>query len=64
MARRTAYSTGETQSVFFRACDITKPEPPVLRHGGPCFDWGRATLVALCVVFFSGLATLAYAALG
>ena len=39
MARKS-YATGETQSVFFRACDITKPAPPVLRHGGPCFDWG------------------------
>lgn len=63
MARKTAYAMGETQSVFFRACDITKPEPPVLRHGGPCFDWGRATLVALCFVFCAGLATLAYASL-
>jgi hypothetical protein len=63
MARRTAYAAGETQPILFRACDVTKPEPPVLRHGGPCFDWGRATLVALCVVFWAGLATLAYAAL-
>lgn len=63
MARRSAYSAGEAQSVFFRACDITKPAPPVLRHGGPCFDWGRATLVALCVLFCAGLATLAYAAI-
>jgi hypothetical protein len=63
MARKSSYSAGETQSVFFNSCDITKPEPPVLRHGGPCFDWGRATLVALCVVFVGGLATLAYAAL-
>ncbi|AAK24319.1 hypothetical protein EIB18_12455 [Caulobacter vibrioides] len=63
MARKTAYSMGEAQSAFFRACDITKPEPPVLRHGGPCFDWGRATLVALSFLFCAGLATLAYAAL-
>ncbi|MCY1648377.1 hypothetical protein OVA11_15290 [Caulobacter sp. SL161] len=63
MARKTAYSMGEAQSAFFRACDITKPEPPVLRHGGPCFDWGRATLVALSFVLCAGLATLAYAAL-
>jgi len=64
MARKSSYAAGEAQSVFFRACDITKPTPPVLRHGGPCFDWGRATLVALCVVFCAGLATLAYAAIG
>lgn len=63
MARKTAYATGESQSVLFRACDITKPAPPVLRHGGPCFDWGRATLVALCFVFCVGVATLAYASL-
>lgn len=63
MARKTAYSMGEAQSAFFGSCDITKPEPPVLRHGGPCFDWGRAALVALCIVFWAGLATLAYAAL-
>ena len=63
MARKSAYAMGEAQSVFFRACDITKPAPPVLRHGGPCFDWGRATLLALSVLFCTGLATLAYAAL-
>lgn len=64
MARKSSYAAGEAQPVFFRSCDITKPEPPVLRHGGPCFDWGRAALVALCVVFCAGLATFAYAALG
>ncbi len=64
MARKSSYAAGEAQSVLFRACDITKPAPPVLRHGGPCFDWGRATLVALCLVFCAGLATLAYAAMG
>ena len=63
MARKSSYAAGEAQSVFFRACDITKPAPPVLRHGGPCFDWGRASLVALCLVFCAGLATLAYAAM-
>lgn len=63
MARKSSYAAGEVQPAFFRSCDITKPEPPVLRHGGPCFDWGRATLVALCLVFWAGLATLAYAAL-
>ena len=62
MARKS-YAAGEAQSVFFRACDITKPEPPVLRHGGPCFDWGRAVLVALSLALFGGLATLAYAAM-
>jgi len=63
MARKS-YATGETQSVFFRACDITKPEPPVLRHGGPCLDWGRLTLVAMVLVLGAGMATLAYAGLG
>jgi hypothetical protein len=64
MARRDAYAAGETQPIFFRTCDVTKPAPPVLRHGGPCFDWGRAALVALCLIFVTGLATLAYAAIG
>jgi hypothetical protein len=63
MARKS-YATGETQSVLFRACDITKPEPPVLRHGGPCLDWGRLTLVAMILVLGAGMATLAYAGLG
>lgn len=62
MARKS-YATGETQSTFFRACDITKPEPPVLRHGGPCFDWGRMALVSLFGVMVVGMATLAYAGL-
>ena len=63
MARKS-YATGETQSVFLRACDITKPAPPVLRHGGPCFDWGRLALVSLFGVLVVGMATLAYAGLG
>jgi len=63
MARKS-YAAGESQSVFFRACDITKPEPPVLRHGGPCLDWGRLTLVAMALVLGAGMATLAYAGLG
>lgn len=62
MARKS-YATGETQSAFFRACDITKPEPPVLRHGGPCVDWGRMTLVGLLAILVVGMATLAYAGL-
>ncbi len=62
MARKS-YATGETQSVFLRACDITKPAPPVLRHGGPCFDWGRLALVSLFLVLAAGGATLAYAGL-
>jgi hypothetical protein len=62
MARKS-YATGEPQSVFFRTCDITKPEPPVLRHGGPCLDWGRLTLVAMVLVLGAGMATLAYAGL-
>lgn len=62
MARKS-YAAGESQSTFFRACDITKPEPPVLRHGGPCLDWGRLTLMGLFLVLGVGMATLAYAAL-
>lgn len=62
MARKS-YATGETQSVFFRACDINKPAPPVLRHGGPCLDWGRLTLMGLLLVLGAGMATLAYAGL-
>jgi hypothetical protein len=63
MARKS-YATGEAQSVLFRACDVTKPAPPVLRHGGPCLDWGRMTLVAMFLVLGAGMATLAYAGLG
>jgi hypothetical protein len=63
MARKT-YATGEAQSLLFRACDITKPELPVLRHGGPCLDWGRLVLVVLCLGLSLGAAALAYAALG
>jgi hypothetical protein len=63
MARKS-YATGEVQSVLFRACDVTKPAPPVLRHGGPCLDWGRMTLVAMILVLGAGMATLAYAGLG
>ena len=63
MARKS-YAMGEAQSLLFRACDISKPEPPVLRHGGPCLDWGRLGLVALFLVLGAGLATLAYAAVG
>ncbi|MDI1364646.1 MAG: hypothetical protein PSX79_07240 [bacterium] len=62
MARKS-YAAGETQSAFFGTCDITKPEPPVLRHGGPCLDWGRLTLVGLFLVLGVGMATLAYAGL-
>lgn len=62
MARKS-YAAGEAQSSFFRACDVTKPAPPVLRHGGPCFDWGRLTLVSLFFVLAVGGATLAYAGL-
>lgn len=63
MARKS-YATGESQSVFFRTCDITKPAPPVLRHGGPCLDWGRLSLIAMILVLGAGMATLAYAGLG
>jgi len=57
MARRSAYSTG------FGSCDISKPEMPVLLQGEFRFNWGRATAVALCLMFWAGVATLTYAAL-
>ncbi|PTS90213.1 MULTISPECIES: hypothetical protein [unclassified Caulobacter] len=63
MARKT-YATGEAQSLLFRTCDITKPELPVLRHGGPCLDWGRLTLVVVFLGLSFGAATLVYAGLG
>ena len=50
--------------VFFNKCDINKPEPAVLRHVGPCIQWGRVGLVALVLAFLGGLATLAYAGIG
>ena len=62
MARKS-YAAGETQSTFFGACDITKPEPLVLRHGGPCLDWGRLALMGLLLLLGMGMATLAYASL-
>ena len=62
MARKS-YAMGEAQSLLFRACDMTKPEPPVLRHGGPCLDWGRLGLVGLFLALGLGMATLAYAGL-
>jgi hypothetical protein len=50
--------------VFFRKCDINKPEAAELRHAGPCIQWGRVGLVAMVLVFGAGLATLAYAGIG
>ena len=52
------------RSVFFRTCDINKPEALELRHAGPCIQWGRVGLVALVMTFGAGLMTLAYAGLG
>jgi hypothetical protein len=63
MMARKSYAAGETQSAFFNKCDINKPDPAVLRHGGPCVDWGRLTLVGLFLVLGAGMATLAYAGL-
>ena len=52
------------RSVFFRKCDINKPDSAELRHMGPCIQWGRVGLVAMVLVFGAGLATLAYAGMG
>jgi hypothetical protein len=50
--------------VFFRKCDINKPEAAELRHAGPCIQWDRVGIVAMILVFGAGLATLAYAGMG
>lgn len=50
--------------VFFRKCDINKPEAAELRHAGPCIQWGRVGIVAMVLVFGAGLASWAYAAMG
>ncbi len=50
--------------VFFRKCDINKPDSAELRHMGPCIQWGRVGLVAVFLMFGAGLATLAYAGMG
>ncbi|NGM52186.1 hypothetical protein G5B46_21470 [Caulobacter sp. 602-2] len=48
--------------VFFRKCDVNKPEGSELRHAGPCIQWDRVGIVALVLLFGAGLATWAYAA--
>ena len=50
--------------VFFRKCDLNKPEAAELRHAGPCIQWARVGLVAMFLLFGAGLATLAYAGIG
>ena len=52
------------RSVFFKKCDINKPEAAELRHAGPCIQWDRVGLVALVLMFGVGLATWAYAGMG
>lgn len=47
--------------VFFKKCDINKPEAAELRHAGPCIQWGRVGVVAMVLLFGAGLATWAYA---
>ena len=47
--------------VFFKKCDIDKPDAPELRHAGPCIQWDRVGIVALVLLFGAGLATWAYA---
>ena len=61
---RTLSAPVTLRPVFFRTCDISKPEPPVLRHGGPCIQWGRVGLVAMVMLLGAGALTLAYAGLG
>ena len=58
MARRSAYST------VFGSCDIAKPDMPVSPQGGLRFDWARVTALALCLMFWAGVAALTCAALG
>ncbi|MBO9708809.1 MAG: hypothetical protein J7521_11400 [Caulobacter sp.] len=50
--------------LFFRKCDLSKPEPAELRHAGPCLQWGRLGLVGLVLLLGAGLATLAHAEIG
>lgn len=63
MATRSAYSTGETRSVLFGSCDVSGLEAPPSQQGGLRIDWGRASALALCLVFWAAVATLASAAL-
>jgi hypothetical protein len=58
MARRSAYST------VFASCDIARPDMPVSPRSGLRFDWGRVTAVALCLMFWAGVAAITSAALG
>lgn len=52
------------RSVFFKKCDINKPEAAELRHAGPCIQWDRVGIVAMILLFGTGLATWAYAGIG
>ena len=52
------------RSVFFKKCDINKPEAAELRHAGPCIQWDRVGIVAMILLFGTGLATWAYAGMG
>ncbi len=52
------------RSVFFKKCDINKPQAAELRHAGPCIQWDRVGIVALVLMFGAGLATFVYAAVG
>jgi hypothetical protein len=47
--------------VFFRKCDLNKPEGSELRHAGPCIQWDRVGIVAMVLLLGAGLATWAYA---
>ncbi|PVM89405.1 hypothetical protein DDF62_12960 [Caulobacter radicis] len=51
-----------TRPVFFRKCDVNKPEASELRHAGPCIQWDRVGIVAMVLLLGAGLGTFAYAA--
>jgi len=64
MADAVFATRGRARSVFFKKCDINKPEAAELRHAGPCIQWGRVGIVAMVLVFGAGLASWAYAGMG
>jgi len=64
MADAMYVTSARPRPVFFKKCDIDKPDSAELRHMGPCIQWGRVGVVALVLVFGAGLMTLAYAGMG
>lgn len=61
MAHAVFATRVRARPVFFKKCDINKPEAAELRHAGPCIQWGRVGVVAMVLLFGAGLATWAYA---